>query len=239
MVVAIPGLVDVQLTGRAAELERGAAADVVGQRAVVPEVAVEEFAQLVARGAAGGAVGQRRVGQVEVDVAPRVLMRGSREHVRRVVVEVLDRPAEVAERRVGAARAVVSAGRGRGGECDGPGGGEGQEGQEEGGGGEVHGRLAAPSEDRPVMLRFMTILGSRNGRGGELYSRRLAGIAKVWAEQIKKLRVGIAKQSSGCSRTGLNILPRADDRNQGIPTLRQGPVSPPLPVRERRTAIPT
>lgn len=114
LVVAAPSLVDVEHARGPAEVEGGlssaTAADdggAVWQGASVRHGAVEEVAELVRRGGADGDGGrQGRVGQVEADVAPAVLVRRGGEGVAGVVVEPGHAPSErlgSSKRRVGAA----------------------------------------------------------------------------------------------------------------------------------------
>lgn len=106
MVVAVPCLVHVQFATRPAESEGGGCRAAGGAvvRAVEPKGAVEEVGQLVACAMARcDGVWDGGIGEVEVDVAPRVLMCRGGEEVRGVEVKVLDGPLKVVEGFVGTA----------------------------------------------------------------------------------------------------------------------------------------
>lgn len=107
-IAACPGLVDIQDSARPAEVECGLCGGAVRNSAVVGKSTVEEVTQLVASGAANGFVLESRVGKVEIDISPRVLVRRCRENIARVVIEVLNLPCEVAERRSLAPRVAIA-----------------------------------------------------------------------------------------------------------------------------------
>lgn len=88
------GLGDVKLPrGTAeAELDSGTRGCLGRKLAGVVDGAVEKVGKLAAGSRADGSVGHDVVGQVEVDIAPRVLVRRVGEGVRRVVVEAMHRP---------------------------------------------------------------------------------------------------------------------------------------------------